>query len=122
MIEKEYRPLTESERAIFDRLLEKSFPGRNELVQQLQDLLVKRVDEEGSLSLKVSSSVLAPVQGRIAVDARYVDSDTPPDSAVHVHILLHVVNGRMVELEFYKDDGSSIKKRPHPNDLVVGWD
>jgi hypothetical protein len=110
--------------------LAKSFPGRDELLQQLASLTVREIDEEGSLELKVDSSIVAAVQERIATEARYLDSicdnDNLPfvhlDNLPFVHLLLHVVNGRMVELERYKDDGSPILRPPQPDELIVGWD
>jgi hypothetical protein len=119
LIEDNSRPLKDAERRIFDRLFEKSFPGRDELVKQLAGLLVREIDQEGSLSLKVCSPVLARVRHRIPVEARYTDTDTDPEAGPFVHVLLHIVEGRTVELEIYKDDGSPIGRKPLAADLEV---
>jgi hypothetical protein len=105
--------------AIFKKMLEKNFPGRDELVKQLMNLSVRQLDDEGSLALSVSSSVRAPVCSRIPVEASYEDSDGLSDEAVKIHVLLHVVEGQMVELEIYKDDGSQITKKPNCDDLQI---
>jgi hypothetical protein len=36
-----------------------------------------------------------------------------------IHVLLHVVDGTMRELETYKDDGSAVRKRPSPDALAL---
>jgi hypothetical protein len=41
------------------------------------------------------------------------------EDGVHVHFLLHVVEGFAKELEFYKDDGTPIKRMPHPSELEI---
>jgi len=113
------RPLKADEASLLKKLLEKDFPGRDQLLDQLQDVLVTELDDEGSLSLKVGASVPAPVNCRVPVEARYADMDSDPEAGPHVHVLLHVVDGRMAELEIYKDDSSPIKKRPAAKDLEV---
>ncbi len=112
----EFRRPTRHEQALLARLLEAKFPGRDELVPLLQDVLVKRVDEEGSLEIKSQASGQAPVTKRVPVEAEAVDED-----GVAVHMLLHVVNGKPVELEFYRDDGGAIKRTPPPSafELIV---
>jgi hypothetical protein len=119
VVEDRFRPLKEAERKIFEKLFEVDFPGRNELARQVNGLLVRTVDEEGSLALKVESPVLAPVKHRIPVEARFVDRDTRAGLGPYVHILLHVVDGRMVELEVYKDDESPILSPLCAADLEV---
>ena len=61
-----YRSPSATEWALLKKLLEKSFPGRDELLGQLDGLLIKRIDQEGSLSLKISPlAILAKVKDRI---------------------------------------------------------
>jgi hypothetical protein len=39
--------------------------------------------------------------------------------SIHIHVLLHVVDGFMNELEIYKDDSSRVQKVPPAEDLTV---
>jgi hypothetical protein len=72
-------------------------------------LTVRTIDDCGSLKLR--SDVNAHVLKIIPVEGEAKDGD-----GVAIHLLLHVVNGRPVELEIYleiyKDDGSSVKEMP----------
>src|SRR3954453_13569299 len=99
MIEHVYRPLTPEEHAIFKRLLDRQFPGRDQLLQQLEGLLVRRTYADGTLELCVSSPVRAEVKERVPTEAFYKDVDLEFEGGPHVHLLLHVVDGRMVELD-----------------------
>lgn len=94
--------------------MEADFPGRDELKEQLTGAVVRPIDESGSLEIKAESGPAAEVAKRVPVEAESPDSD-----GIAVHFLLHVVNGRAVELDVYKDDGTPIKRAPEPNDLRV---
>ena len=99
----DFRPLSATERAVLDRLMEVEFPGREEIRKQLEECLVKTIDENGSLRFRVKSEVVAPVKKRIPVEAEFTDSD-----GVMAHVLLHVLNGFVRELEVYKDDSTRL--------------
>lgn len=113
-IPQNYRQLTTAEREILDVLLKKDFPGKSELVEQAKDAEVKAVDENHSLSFLVHSAMLAPIKRGIPTEARMKDTD-----GVFVNILLHVVDGRLNELEIYKDDGSPIETEIIPSELAL---
>jgi len=119
MIEARFRPITDVERRLFEKLLAQNFAGRDALSDQLKGMLARVVDEEGSLALKVCSPVRATVRHRVPVDARYADLDTVNEAGPYVNILLHVKDGQIVELEIYKDDQSAIQRRPNKSDLEV---
>jgi hypothetical protein len=97
------RPLTASERALLDKLVETSFPGSNEIKAQLQSIQVRKIDDEGSLELVSTSGPAAMVTERVPVEGELRDRD-----GVGVHVLLHVVEGRITELEVFKEDGSEV--------------
>jgi hypothetical protein len=111
-----FREPTNAERALISRLLEASFPGRDEIRTILQDAQVCSIDEQGSL--KFESEVVGRVNGvkPVPVEAEANDTD-----GLAIHVLLHMVHGRPDELEIYKDDSSSIKRMPLPEefDLIV---
>src|SRR5438034_4022857 len=98
---------------ILQRLLEADFPGKSAVVKQVNGLGVRRIDPEGSLELHPApGSEKANVTRRIPIEAEGEDQD-----GTTIHVLLHVVNGIINELEIYKDDGSPIKIFPNPPDL-----
>jgi hypothetical protein len=66
---------------------------------------VKTIDECGSLELL--TDVNAHVVKRIPVEGEAEDKD-----GVAIHVLLHVVNGRPIELDIFKNDGSPVKEMP----------
>ena len=114
MTKEEFRKPSEIEIAVMRRLLSADFPGKTEVEKQLEDSRVRVMDQEGSLELRPSYSVPAPVAKRIPVEAEGIDKDK-----IRVHFLLHVVDGFVNELEIYKDDGSAIKCMPTPSSLRV---
>lgn len=109
-----FRNLTVLEQGIIDRLLEKSFPGRDEICEQMKKCLVRTIDENKSLRFLVEANVKSKVKRRIPVEAELQDAD-----GVLIHILLHVVDGKVNELEIYKEDGSPIIENPDPSKLKI---
>jgi hypothetical protein len=109
-----FRDFTTHEQGIIDRLLEKAFPGRDEICEQMKKCLVRTIDEDESLEFLVQSNVKAKVKRRIPVEAEFQDAD-----GVLIHLLLHVVDGKVNELEIYKEDGSPIIESPAPSELKV---
>jgi len=102
----EYRRLTDAERTIGERLLSQDFPGRDELLVQWRQCRACTIDEDGGLAFMVDDSAAAPVSCRIPVEARYVDRD-----GMEVSVLLHVVAGKLNELEIYRSDSKRIIDR-----------
>lgn len=97
------------ERAVIDRLLAADFPGRDGLAEQARTALVRRIDEVGSLRFRVEGTPAAVTQ-RVPVEGRYHDGDGSDGPGVN--LLLHVVEGRLHELEVFKDDGTQIRVDP----------
>jgi hypothetical protein len=102
-----WRDLTNSERQLIELLLAKEFPGAEALRSQLETAKVSAIDAEGSLQFRVSGP-LASVQQRVPTEGYYFDMEGV-DYRPAVNVLLHVVEGKLHELEVYKDDGSSIE-------------
>ena len=105
-----FRRPSNQERALLNRLLEASFPGRDELALALGDVEVNTIDENGSLQLHSTAINQIPVVKRIPVEAEAADED-----GITIHVLLHVIQGRPSELEIYKDDSSPVKRMPAPS-------
>jgi hypothetical protein len=107
------RPLTSSERELIDRLLEPDFPGRDQLREQLTTARAVEI-EDGGLSFICDTTVRAPVKSRVPTEGEYQDAD-----GVTVHLLLHVVDGILRELEIFKDDSSPVVNKPVPSTIDV---
>lgn len=110
----DYRAQTKWERGLFDRLLESSFSGRDQLKAQLREAVVRKIDENGGLAILVTTGPKAEVLRRVPVEAECSDAD-----GIMIHFLLHVIEGTAKELEIYKEDGSPIKKMPQVDALRV---
>ena len=110
----DHRSLTPWQRDVILRLLKPAFPGRDELLAQLESAVGRPIDDNGSLELRCACSTNAPVKRRIPTEAEAKDRD-----GMTIHYLLHVVDGRMNELEVYKDDSSRLIQHAEPEDLEV---
>ena len=106
-VDSDFRKPTDGERSLLERLLEAEFPGRDELTPMFHEILVRTIDENGSLELRSEVGGEAHVVKRIPVEAEAKDDD-----GFRVHALLHVTGRRPTELEIYKDDGSRVKRMP----------
>ncbi len=119
-----WRPIGIVEHDLLMHLLRGDFPGRREILDQMQSVEVMRIDPEGSLKLR-SQGPLQDVRdndypsnrinGRIPVEGFYMD-DVDEGGAL-VHLLLHVIDGKIDELEIYKEDGSPVLIDPYEIEL-----
>ena len=116
-----YRMLSNWERNLIRRLLSSPFPGRDELLNQVENVVASPMhedgtllDENGSLYLRSSSTVKASVKNRVPTEGEVIDVD-----GVIIHYLLHVVDGRIEQLEIFKEDLSKVSRQPNPEDINV---
>jgi hypothetical protein len=107
--ESQFREPTAVERALLERLLEADFPGRTELAALLRNVLVRTIDKNGGLELESQVGGKAPVMKRVPVEAEGKDED-----GSIIHMLLHVDDGKPVELEFFREDTVTVKRLPPP--------
>jgi hypothetical protein len=112
----EFREPTKEERLLLERLLHADFPGKQELALLLRGFLVRTIDEDGGLDIRSPVEGTAPVVKKVPVEAEAKDEDGEV-----IHMLLHVVDGRPVELDFFREDGLTVKKLPPAStfDLIV---
>jgi hypothetical protein len=108
------RELTDTERGYLERLLTVDFPGREQVTKQLESVLARRIDEEGSVELVPQIGEPANVTKRVPVEGESSDADGVP-----IYFLLHVVESQVRELEIYKADGSPIQRMPAPEQVEV---
>lgn len=117
-MEKAYRKLTEEEKKIIEKLLERDFPGREEIRKQVFSALVRTISEYndnfGSLEFKVASGNEAKVTSRIPVSGVVNDIDGIP-----VEVYLHVIDGKIDELEIVKVDNSDLKGQLDPSQMKI---
>lgn len=106
---------------MLDHLLMGRFAGRNELAAQVEEARVSQIDQDGSLQFRTVGPD-APLGERVPVEGRYLDGTDDPFGPA-VNLLLHVVKGRLHELEVYKDDGTDIIVSPFavPLDRIEIW-
>jgi hypothetical protein len=109
-----FRDPTERERGLLGALLSSAFEGSAGLMSQLKEIRVSPIDADGSLTLKPKSSKPATVLHRIPVEGSYPDSD-----GVRVHVLLHVKDGLLHELEVFREDAGVVSVPPSADKLDV---
>jgi len=115
MQSEDFREPNTEEIELFKHLLAPEFPGRDQLVKQVNDCLVKTVVPNEWLEIQVNSSVKAtkvkycpPTEGEV----KDIDGIT-------IHILLHVKKEKLWVLETYKEDGSRVISLPPVSEIRV---
>ena len=111
------RSPTDRELALLRRLLEPSFPGVAELRKQLDGISVAQAAEEDVLTLLLMPADSAPravVRRRVPVEGIAEDVDGVP-----INLLLHVLGGRLTELEIFRGDGGPVVIPPAPGSVEV---
>jgi hypothetical protein len=101
------------------RLLSVDFKGAEVLTGQVRNILVETIDSNGSLRLLPTRPRAADVSRRVPVEAAYADQD-----GVLVHVLLHVLDGVLNELEIYREDSGIVTTRPQdvPQLAIEHWE
>lgn len=108
----ELRPLSDVEKQLLSELLSSDFAGRDALVKQMTVASVREIDPDGSLEFAHTDLPPAGVVRRVPVEGEIEDTD-----GVTIHLLLHVVDGVLKELEVYRDDSKRIQRALAPEDL-----
>jgi len=98
--------LSNRERNWINQLLSHDFPGKENIILQLENAIVSRQYTSGYLSLKFSIDGSIPsveISKSVPVEMRvFKDGQSP------IVFLLHVLNGYVSELEIYYADLSEI--------------
>lgn len=110
------RRLNEEERNLLIRLLSISFPGQKELQEQINATLVSHECKCcPTVELVVDPYVAyAQVKRRVPVEGESFDED-----GEKIHFLIHVVEGYLAEIEFFRDDSKRIKRLPEISSIKV---
>lgn len=107
-----FRPLSDEQSELLGVLLRADFPGRDALREQVPTAHVRLIDFDGGLEFAPSQRPQAVVNVRVPVEGQATDLD-----GMTIHILLHVVDGLMKELEFFREDLQPVKRMPKPDDV-----
>ncbi len=111
------QPASRPEDVVLWALLSKEFPGSFELRAQAEVARVERDESSGSPFLRFyfdHGVQVAPVVQRIPVEGHFGEED-----GQRIHCLLHVVNGVLEELEFFREDGAPIPMIPPVDGLRI---
>ncbi len=107
------RALTVTERAVLDKLLEVPFRGRDLVRQQVDKSLVREWDDGSrTLSFEIGRSKKPP--HTVAVEAEFSDDDGNT-----AHVLLHLREETVYELEFFKEVPGPVLTIPTPDRLRI---
>ena len=109
-----FAPLTVDAQRILSALLAAQFNGRVQIAKQIESARGRVIDKEGSIGLQAPDGPRTDVERRIPVEAEAEDADGRT-----FHILLHVVDGYIAELEIYTEDGLPIRGPIHAEALRV---
>ncbi len=112
MVTSEFRQLSPYEKNLLDRLLGKEVKDRDTLIRQIAGSAVRQIDANGSLEFQVNVPEKANVNFRIPTEGVAEDVDH-----IKIHVLLHIVDGAISELEIYKEDLSSVIQMPDVNNI-----
>lgn len=109
------RDLLPYERLVLETILSQEFQGRDSLARQIDQARVVTVDAEGSIKFIDPGLTYVPVAQTVPLEAFYTDAD-----GGIVHALLHIDRtGRLVELEFYREDSNPILSKPTQETLKL---
>ena len=100
---------------MLEKFLNQEFPGGGDLRKQLAGVEVRGIDSDGSLELRPDPSApRADVVRGIPIEAEVEDLD-----GVKIHILLHVLDGVMRELEVYREDPGRVQRGLDADELSL---
>lgn len=102
------RKLTNNERELVKLILD----AKGEPIEFVDE--VKTIDTEGSLKFSHHGVFADKEHKKFPVEAQSRDTD-----GVWIHALLFLIDDEVDELEFYKDDSSSIRSMPTPKDWEI---
>lgn len=112
--EQKWRNLLPHEHQLLTRLLAVSFPGDEQLREQLKTARVTTIDSDGSLRFWGAKKGGSAASHIVPVEGYARDRDGIP-----IQVLLHVVEGRLDELEIFKTDGSPVVLMPPASAFTI---
>lgn len=111
------RDLSSKERAVIEFLLSEPFPGHAELREQLDR--VKVCEEYGCGDPTIVLCFQPPLPPRASVRRRVpVEAEALDQAGAKTHVLLHVVEGLVAELEVFSHEPGELSL-PEPQQLTL---
>jgi Domain of unknown function (DUF6984) len=111
------RPLSHPEQEVLARLLAEEFPGSEQLREQQKSVVVAL--DHGSHCPTIGLAV-DPRAPRASVLTRVpISGSTTAADGMLIEVLLHVVDGRLSELEALRYDDEPLSSFPDPASLVL---
>ena len=107
------RALTAAEKAVLNKLLEVPFKGHDLIRQQIEQSLVREWDD-GSRTLSFEIGLGKKPPHTIAAEAEFLDDD-----GHNAHVLLHLREDTVYELEFFKEVPGPVLTIPNPDQLRI---
>ncbi len=115
MNKQHWRKPTHDDLQLIMKLLDVSFTGRTNVLNQIALCQVNEFDDNGSLEFIISNEAIpAKVLHRIPVEGVFTDSD-----GIIAHALMHIVNGIIKEIEIYKEDNSKVVDKQRFTTMTV---
>ena len=110
-----FRELNLQEKEILNTLLEKDFKGRTEIKEQIHTATVRKCCDCGcnSIEFSITSNTVIPSTIRVSVEASYFIKEKP------FQILLHVIKGKVSELELVSYSDLIATDYPKKDELKV---
>ncbi len=103
-------PVTEIERGLLAKVLEAGEPSlRDVLLHQAESARITWVESRGqpAILFSVPASLPRASSSGVVAELERVDRD-----GVRIHVLLHVSEGLLAELEVYREDGDAVIELP----------
>lgn len=107
--------MTGEEAALLRQLLNPKVEGYSERLKEAEGAMVEDLKDDDTLFLKVPESDSPGFHSTIS-EAEYVDID-----GVKTYLSVHIVHGRLHELEIYKEDGSLLRAPIRPDNVQIIW-
>lgn len=117
----QFHELTPEEKRLVRELLSQDFPGRDALLGQMSEASGRWIESRGApafLFRVPPEAEPAEVTQRTPVEAERIAKDA---DGAQIHVVLHVVEGHLKELEFFREDGEAVERRPTSDDLQPAY-
>lgn len=102
------REISDKEKGILQRMLSAGIPHSEEILEQIEGVSVAVLDNFGSLRFLTEDRNRLNLPDGPIINALQVDQETESDFGPYVNYIIFVKDGRVCELQIYKDDDSPI--------------
>ncbi|WP_414450020.1 hypothetical protein AB4851_30125 [Burkholderia sp. 22PA0099] len=115
----EFRSPQDFEVILLKAMIEKISSGKSALDMQINSCQVRSLDDMGSLEIRTNiASTYGAYTGPL-VTAQQEDVDTISGCGPYINVLLFLKDGKLEQLEVYKDDGSPPQRKIQADSLSI---